>query len=250
MNANIAPTPADLTEPLYKCADAAYGDCGPLPAHRLQWFGGMKGTDGQMNVRPGWRCTPCAIAITKEDDPGRTETPVSLADFQRDNFSAAARVAGLVKIPFIYVASPYTLRPGEPDELMEQRIRNAGRVAAMMIRAGLKGIAPIPYFEAGARAYHHEELHPPEGYYRYDLAILKRCDALLIIDLPGWERSKGVALERDKALWLGLPIRHISLEKLDTLSPAQQNTRLIRIQDSMIRQISQSPSGVPPQENK
>jgi hypothetical protein len=44
-----------------------------------------------------------------------------------------------------------------------------------------------------------------------DLAIIDRCDAILM--LPGWERSEGSKMEYSRAVELGMPI-YLSVEEV------------------------------------
>jgi nucleoside 2-deoxyribosyltransferase len=46
----------------------------------------------------------------------------------------------------------------------------------------------------------------------YDIEMLSRCDKLLILKLPGWEDSKGVATEIAHAKKIGLPIEELEFE--------------------------------------
>ena len=44
----------------------------------------------------------------------------------------------------------------------------------------------------------------------YDLNFLAVCKVLLVLQLPGWEASKGVAAEIDYALEKGIPVKMAS----------------------------------------
>ena len=56
-------------------------------------------------------------------------------------------------------------------------------------------------------------VHPPQGWYAFDLQFLARSDELLVLQLPGWEESKGVLVEIAAAQARGIPIRLMPLEE-------------------------------------
>ena len=56
-------------------------------------------------------------------------------------------------------------------------------------------------------------VHPPQGWYAFDLQLLARSDELLVLQLPGWEDSKGVMVEIAGAQTKGIPVRLLSLEE-------------------------------------
>jgi hypothetical protein len=45
-----------------------------------------------------------------------------------------------------------------------------------------------------------------ENWRKFDLEMLSRCDRVIVLKLPGWESSRGVAEEIARAKELGLPI--------------------------------------------
>lgn len=97
--------------------------------------------------------------------------------------------------PVIYIAGPYS---AETLEGIEQNIQNAETVALECWRAGWVCICP----HKNTAGFHHATDIPKEVWYRGDLEILARCDALLNID--GWERSYGAILENDYATQNGI----------------------------------------------
>ncbi|MCY4654672.1 MAG: DUF1937 family protein [Dehalococcoidia bacterium] len=230
------PDPRDLPAPLYPCTDAAA--CGAvLPADNLLWYGGA-GDENVWNI-PGWRCTNCLSNL--KEQPGDIIPGYTLADHMKKNFSAAVRTAGLIDRPFIYIASPFTPTGDDDENVANSRIEQAGSIAAMMIRAGIAGVAPIPFFEAGARAYHGDKLDPPEGYYDYDLRYLKRCDATIVIALSGWQKSTGVDIEVRESVRLGMPVRILDPDILTNMRPSEQDTLLLDIERSIIEQLNNIP---------
>lgn len=60
---------------------------------------------------------------------------------------------------------------------------------------------------------HPIEQHFDEGgveghdfWLRQDFAVLDRCSKLVVLTLPGWEQSRGVAAEIARAHELGIPL--------------------------------------------
>lgn len=43
----------------------------------------------------------------------------------------------------------------------------------------------------------------------YDLEMISRCDALMVLTIDGWDRSIGVRAEMDEAARLGKPIYYV-----------------------------------------
>ena len=106
----------------------------------------------------------------------------------------------------IYLASPYA----HPSAVVRgARLEAIRHVCGKMVDAGQIVMAPLVYLAELA----FRGVHPPQGWYAYDLQMLARCDELLVLQLPGWEDSKGVMVEIAGAQTKGIPIRLMSLEE-------------------------------------
>jgi hypothetical protein len=91
--------------------------------------------------------------------------------------------------PLVYLASPYS----DPNpEIREQRFRAVCKYAAGLMRLGDSVFSPIAH------------THPialfdlPKGrdfWQQYDEKMLSVCDSMIVLMLPGWEKSKGIAGE-------------------------------------------------------
>ena len=106
----------------------------------------------------------------------------------------------------IYLASPFA---HESAEVREARLEAVRHVCGMMINEGKIVLSPLVY--AGELA--QRGFHAPQGWYAWDLQFLARADELLVLQLPGWEHSRGVLLEIAAAQALSLPIRLMPLEE-------------------------------------
>ena len=89
-----------------------------------------------------------------------------------------------------YLAQPYT----DPDEeVMEQRFIEACRVSACLFRNGVLVFSPIAHTHP--IAVHGDLPKGFEFYERYDKAMIDRCSGVIVLQLPGWKDSVGVAAE-------------------------------------------------------
>ena len=103
-----------------------------------------------------------------------------------------------------YLASPYN----HPDRsVMEGRRAAACRKAGELIASGVATVSPVAHNAAilhevgGATGW--------EAWKIQDGAMLAACSKVLVLRLPGWEDSKGVAAEISLAQQLGKPIEYL-----------------------------------------
>ena len=89
---------------------------------------------------------------------------------------------------------------------MERNIRLAEDAAAKIWRLGAAALCPHKNSERFGGVV------PDDVILAGDLEILRRCDALFLID--GWKRSAGATAERTEAVARGIPVFE-SIEKLD-----------------------------------
>lgn len=111
-----------------------------------------------------------------------------------------------VEPTLIYLASPYA-HPSA--SVREARLEAVRYVCGEMVNRGKIVMSPLVYL--GELAY--KGVHLPQGWYAFDLQLLARCDELVVLQLPGWEESKGVLAEVAGAQTKGMPIRLMSLEE-------------------------------------
>ena len=106
----------------------------------------------------------------------------------------------------IYLASPYA---HESAAVREARLEAVRHVCGRLVNEGRIVLSPMVYLgELAAKG-----VHPPQGWYAFDLQLLARCDELLVIQLPGWEDSKGVLVEIAGAQARGMPVRLMSFDE-------------------------------------
>jgi hypothetical protein len=100
-------------------------------------------------------------------------------------------------VKLVYIAGPFTSRPGVPHE---QNIRFVEELARAL--AGTyPEVQPVVPHSLGRVLYGYQD---EEAAYEGTLALLRRCDAVVLQE--AWEESRGAQAEREEALRLGLPI--------------------------------------------
>ena len=108
----------------------------------------------------------------------------------------------------IYLASPFA----HPSAVVrEARLEAVRHVCGKMINEGRIVLSPLVY--AGDLAM--RGFHAPQGWYAWDLQFLARSDELVVLQLPGWEHSKGVLVEIAAAQARNIPIRLMPLEEAE-----------------------------------
>ena len=109
--------------------------------------------------------------------------------------------------PLIYVAAPYH----HPDPaVIAARMEAFDEVIANMLLAGRLPVSPLLFHPLYRQ-------HPVPGTWdffgRYSLALLDRCDEMVIITIPGWAESTGVTAETEHARAKGIPVRDVHFSR-------------------------------------
>lgn len=98
-----------------------------------------------------------------------------------------------------YMASPYS---HTEQAVMASRFEAAAEAAAELMRAGWILFSPITHTHPIA------QYDLPKGWeywQKYDEVMISKCDGLIVLQLPGWDTSRGVQAEILIAARLGLP---------------------------------------------
>jgi hypothetical protein len=104
----------------------------------------------------------------------------------------------------IYLACPYTHKD---RETMLKRFEAVNKAAASLMAEGKYIFSPIshthPIAEAGSlpRGWDYWE--------GYDRRILKCCDKIIVLCLPGWKESTGVQAEIVIGQKMGIPVEYM-----------------------------------------
>ena len=99
------------------------------------------------------------------------------------------------------MSSPYSKYPTG----IEQAFLDIARVAATFVKARVKFYCPITHthpiaIHGGLDPYDHEVWIP------LDTPLMEASDGLIIVMLPGWEKSHGINIELNHALQSNKPI--------------------------------------------
>ncbi len=120
--------------------------------------------------------------------------------------------AECLAIPVIYLACPYT----DPDPAVRQmRFEAATKAAAELIKQGhivyspITMTHPIDLVLAGA-----SNTLGSDYWVAFDKAFMAMCSEMVILKLPGWQNSNGIAREIDFFKQVGKPIRHLEPDEI------------------------------------
>lgn len=116
----------------------------------------------------------------------------------------------------LYLAHPLS---GDEDEEYS-RIWSAQHVLNVAITWGVPMYSPLNHLDGvmlrdgdlGALRWFEDWTEP---FYRHGLDMVERCDALVLVEHPGWESSKGVQLELAAARRLGMPVHRLGYYWVD-----------------------------------
>ena len=114
-----------------------------------------------------------------------------------------------------YLAAPFT---SDNPQVRQARLDAVKIVSDRMVRKDKVVFSPLEYTQ-GMQA---RSTFPPQGWYAFDLTILRRCDELLVLALPGWQESHGVMMEIAVAKAQNIPTRIISLSEADLPEELEQ----------------------------
>jgi len=95
----------------------------------------------------------------------------------------------------IYLACPYS----HPEQaVIEQRVETCNMVAARLMEQGFIVFSPVSHSHPISI---HAKVDPcnHDFWLNQDLPFLEFCDELCILMLDGWEQSKGIKLEIERA---------------------------------------------------
>ena len=108
----------------------------------------------------------------------------------------------------IYLAAPYKAQEPAVERARVQAVKH---VSDRLIRQGQVIFSPLEYTEA----MQQRGIVPPQGWYLFDLTMLRGCVKLLVLALPGWRESQGVIMETTVAKALGIPVAIMTVEEAE-----------------------------------
>lgn len=106
--------------------------------------------------------------------------------------------------PIAYLAAPYS---HEDPNVRERRFHEINRVAGTLIEEGRIIYSAISHSHPIAVDY---GLPVEWDFWRdYDLAFMRICSELIVLKLPGWRESKGLAAEIKMAKEMEIAITYL-----------------------------------------
>jgi len=106
----------------------------------------------------------------------------------------------------IYLASPYISQEQTAHHI---RYHHACRSAAKLIEQGHVVFSPIAHSHGIARFIKE---HDHDFWMNQDLPFLKYADKIVVLTLPGWEKSRGIKEEIEFANKNGIPVEYMEPE--------------------------------------
>jgi hypothetical protein len=104
---------------------------------------------------------------------------------------------------FIYLAQPYS----SPDPaVIEYRVEHCFKATAKLMSEGRIVFSPIVHTHELGKWIPERLASQHEFWMKQDIAILRHASILVILQLPGWDVSKGVAQEIMVAELCQIPI--------------------------------------------
>ncbi len=105
-----------------------------------------------------------------------------------------------------YLASPYS---HSSYRVRARRYREVVKTAAALIEQGRRVFCPIAHSHPIALAISESCAVDFDVWMAIDLPILRHASKLVVLKLPGWDVSRGVAKEIEVAQQLGIPIEYL-----------------------------------------
>lgn len=104
---------------------------------------------------------------------------------------------------FIYLAQPYSTND---PEVMAYRVEQAFKATAKLMGEGWRVFSPIVHTHELGKFVSPETAAKHDFWMEQDIALLRHAAHMVILDLPGWKESKGVAQEITVAELCQIPI--------------------------------------------
>ncbi len=104
----------------------------------------------------------------------------------------------------VYLATPYS---HSDAHVREERFQRVTMAAAMLINMGYAVISPITHNHNIIKTGKVPGLWDYWG--KFDSLHLEHADMLVVLRLPGWDKSVGVAAEIEIATKRGIPIYYL-----------------------------------------
>ena len=125
---------------------------------------------------------------------------------------------------YIYLACPYS---HENAAVREWRYQTANRYAALLMEAGYVVFSPLSHSHPVAQFMGEEALMDHDLWMKQDLVFVRGAELVLVLEFPGWEKSRGVQRELDFAEEHGVRVCFTELTEdlrwIDMVAPARES---------------------------
>ncbi|MBS7698622.1 DUF1937 family protein [Chelatococcus sp. YT9] len=126
-------------------------------------------------------------------------------------YQVAPKLDDLRDLPgFVYLGQPFTMY----QHGHRAAAYDGSRAAAKLIERGFRVFAPIPHSHRIAEVGNLSQTDQTLWEYQ-DKPFVDAASSLIVLMLPGWDRSKGLAHEIDQFEKAGKPVVYLSLSDLD-----------------------------------
>ena len=123
----------------------------------------------------------------------------------------------------IYVASPYW---HQNPSVRRARADAAQAVTSGMILRGEPVFSPIVY---SASIQERGGVRPAQGWYEFDLNFLAVARSMTVLEIPGWEQSRGILIELGFARARGIPLERMDWDRINPLLDDDTRRTLLEI---------------------
>ncbi len=129
-------------------------------------------------------------------------------------------ITELKKHSLVYVATPYSKYPGGLSLAFEE----AARITAYLLQRGVGAFSPIAHTHPIAI---YGDINPLDHSFwlPVDLPIINKSDALLVVKMDGWKKSKGIAWEIERFKKAKKPIYYFDPYSISGLLKNERITR-------------------------
>jgi hypothetical protein len=108
---------------------------------------------------------------------------------------------------YYYISNPYN---GSTEE-RETRAQIAARVCGILLKNGIHAWSPIVHNHAMMKVYNEFSLDQRRSLILdFDFSLLKKAKAMIVLMIPGWEKSFGVQEEIKVCNTQSIPIVYLN----------------------------------------
>lgn len=105
----------------------------------------------------------------------------------------------------IFISSPFS---SPFPATQQERYERVMEFTSIMLSSGYQVFSPIVYCVPMAARF---KLPGDADYWaKFNIEFLRNCEAMFLLQLPGWDQSKGIQLELRIAKMLFIPVIHFN----------------------------------------